>query len=139
MRAQVGLQRLADLDVPHFHRFRFQYTRQQAVVAAKAFLLNWLLESGFTTAVFLDADILVLAGLTPLFTCAAALTDGGKTTSEVESKVRARMAGTRKVRMMRFMRVYLSFLFCVFQAHGSSIPSLEGESAPEAMGPFECC
>ena len=37
------------------------------MVAAKAYLLSYLLDQGFSSAVFLDADILVLDNLAPLF------------------------------------------------------------------------
>ncbi len=58
---------LDDLTIPHRERFCFYYSRQQVVVAVKAYLLSYLLEQNFSSAVFLDADILVLDNLAPLF------------------------------------------------------------------------
>ncbi len=54
---------LEDLPIPHFLS---RYSRQQTVVAAKAWLLSHLLDRGFERAVFLDADLLILGDLTPL-------------------------------------------------------------------------
>jgi hypothetical protein len=58
---------LRDLAIPHLERFCFHYSRQPVVVAAKAYLLSYLLEHGFSSAIFLDADILVLDNLDALF------------------------------------------------------------------------
>lgn len=58
---------LDDLDIPQRKRFCFQYSRQQVVVATKAYLLSYLLDHGFNSAIFLDADILILGDLDPLF------------------------------------------------------------------------
>lgn len=58
---------LHDLAIPDLKRFCFHYNRKQVVVAAKAYLLSYLLKHGFASAVFLDADILVLDKLDPLF------------------------------------------------------------------------
>ncbi len=57
---------LENLAIPDLPRFLSQYSRQQTVVAAKAWLLSHLLDRGFHRAVFLDADLLVLGDLTPL-------------------------------------------------------------------------
>jgi hypothetical protein len=58
---------LDDLAIPNLTRFCFHYTRHQVVVAAKSHLLSYLLDQGFASAIFLDADILVLGNLDPLF------------------------------------------------------------------------
>jgi hypothetical protein len=58
---------LRDLGIPDLKRFCFHYSRQQVVVATKAYLLSHLLDRGFASAVFLDADILILGNLDPLF------------------------------------------------------------------------
>ena len=58
---------LHDLAIPDLKRFCFHYSRQQVVTAAKAYLLSYLLERGFASAVFFDADILILGNLAPLF------------------------------------------------------------------------
>ncbi len=59
----VGLHEVGIVDL---RSFLFRYTRQQVIVAGKAFLLRWLLDQGFERAVFFDADILVLGDLAPL-------------------------------------------------------------------------
>lgn len=58
---------LDDLGIPNLRRLCFGYSRQQVSIAAKPYLLRYLLGRGFTTAIFLDADILVLDSLQPLF------------------------------------------------------------------------
>jgi hypothetical protein len=58
---------LRDLAIPHLERFCFQNSRQQLITAAKPYLLSYLLDQGFASAVFFDADILVLGNLDPLF------------------------------------------------------------------------
>lgn len=63
---------LAAVGIPELRRFVFRYTRQQVIVAAKPYLLRWLLDHGFERAVFLDADILVLGDLGPLLAPAGA-------------------------------------------------------------------
>ena len=60
------LLQLSDLPIPELHRFRFQYDRKQLAVAAKPYLLQHLLDRGFTGAVFLDADMLVLESIDSL-------------------------------------------------------------------------
>jgi hypothetical protein len=55
------------LGIPDLRRMRFRYSRQQVSIAAKPHLLRHLLDLGFAAAVFLDADILVLGPLDPLF------------------------------------------------------------------------
>ena len=57
---------LDDLGIPDLQRLRFRYSRQQLSIVAKPYLLRYLLNRGFTTAVFLDADILVTDSLQPL-------------------------------------------------------------------------
>jgi hypothetical protein len=63
--------RLQDLPVPELHRFRFHYDRKQVAVASKPYLLQHLLDRGFRTAVFLDADMLVLEPMDSLLETAA--------------------------------------------------------------------
>lgn len=58
---------LSDLGIPRVEFFRFRNTRQEVVVAAKAYLLSHLLTLGFDSVVFLDADILILQPLSDLF------------------------------------------------------------------------
>ena len=58
---------LDDLGIPALQRLCFGYSRQQLTIAVKPYLLKHLLGRGFTTAIFLDADILVLNSLQPLF------------------------------------------------------------------------
>jgi hypothetical protein len=58
---------LCDLAIPQLERFCFQNSRQQLITAAKPYLLSYLLDQGFASAVFLDADILILGNLDPLF------------------------------------------------------------------------
>ncbi|MBC8078375.1 MAG: methyltransferase domain-containing protein [Chloroflexales bacterium] len=58
---------LAELALPDLERMRFRYTRQQLIIATKPFLLSALLGRGFAHAIALDADMLVLDDLTPLF------------------------------------------------------------------------
>src|SRR2546421_1451059 len=58
---------LADLRIPDLTRFTFHYSRRPLVVATKSYLLSYLLDRGFGTAIFLDADILVLRNLDALF------------------------------------------------------------------------
>jgi len=63
---------LQQLGIPDVRRLCFGYSRQQVAVAAKPYLLTHLLNQGFTTAIFLDADILVMDSLQPLLDDAAA-------------------------------------------------------------------
>src|SRR5271167_789992 len=49
-----------DLSIPDLKAFLFQHGRQEAVIAAKPYVLQRLLEMGYHSAVFLDADILIL-------------------------------------------------------------------------------
>ena len=58
---------LDELEIPDLQRLCFGDSRQQVAIAAKPYLLRHLLHLGFTTAIFLDADILVLDSLQPLF------------------------------------------------------------------------
>jgi hypothetical protein len=59
---------LEALEIPDLRRLCFRYSRQQVGVAAKPYLLRYLLGRGFAAAVFLDADILVVGPLDPLLT-----------------------------------------------------------------------
>jgi len=58
---------IEDLGIPDLRRLCFGYSRQQVSIAVKPYLLEYLLRRGFTSATFLDADILVLDSLQPLF------------------------------------------------------------------------
>lgn len=62
---------LDTLGIPELRRVCFRYTRQQVSIAAKPYLLRHLLDRGFTSAVFLDADILVMGRLEPLLAATA--------------------------------------------------------------------
>lgn len=59
------------LGIPELQRMCFRYTRRQVSIAAKPYLLGHLLDRGFTSAVFLDADILVMGRLEPLLAATA--------------------------------------------------------------------
>ena len=63
---------LDDLGIPDLRSLCFGYSRQQVSIAVKPYLLDYLLGRGFASAIFLDADILVLDSLHPLFDAAAA-------------------------------------------------------------------
>jgi hypothetical protein len=63
---------LEELGNPDLHRLCFRYTRQQLSIVVKPHLLRYLLDRGFTPALFLDADILILDSLQPLFERAGA-------------------------------------------------------------------
>ena len=63
---------LEELGIPDLHRLCFRYTRQQLSIVVKPHLLRYLLDRGFTPALFLDADILILDSLQPLFERAGA-------------------------------------------------------------------
>src|SRR5687767_5320287 len=54
---------LDELEIPDLHRQCFRYTRQQLSILAKPYLLRHLLKRGFSAAVFLDADILIVDSL----------------------------------------------------------------------------
>jgi hypothetical protein len=58
---------ISELDLPRRERFLFQYTRMQAVSAAKPFLLARLLSEALPAVAFLDPDVLILGSLAPLF------------------------------------------------------------------------
>ena len=62
---------LDDLAIPDLRRLCFGYSRQQMSIALKPYLLGYLL-GRFSSAIFLDADILVLDSLQPLFDAARA-------------------------------------------------------------------
>jgi len=63
----LKLLRSADLGFASLQQMFPGYDRKQTVVALKPFLLEHLLKASGGSAVFLDADILVTASLTPLF------------------------------------------------------------------------
>lgn len=58
---------LLNLPIPELHRFRFQYERKELAVAAKPFLLRYLLDQGYEGVVYFDPDVLVLSTLDALF------------------------------------------------------------------------
>jgi hypothetical protein len=58
---------LADLRIPVLASMQAGYNRQEMVIALKPALIRYLLEEGHQSVVFLDADILVLASLQPVF------------------------------------------------------------------------
>jgi hypothetical protein len=60
------------LRIPDVRRLCFRYSRLQLSAAAKPHFLRYLLDRGFTSAVFLDADVLVLGRLDPLLDATAA-------------------------------------------------------------------
>lgn len=59
--------RLSELRIPRLPEMLLRYDRKQVVVALKPAMLRYLLDCGYASAVFLDADILVTASLDPLF------------------------------------------------------------------------
>jgi hypothetical protein len=61
------LLRLEDMNIENLSLFRFKYSRQQVVTAAKPYLLSHMLDRGFDSVIFLDADILVTDGLEPVW------------------------------------------------------------------------
>lgn len=58
---------LADLPLPDRSRFFFQHPRTGLLTALKPFLLRYLLDRGFASALYLDADLWVLDDLSALF------------------------------------------------------------------------
>lgn len=63
---------ISALEMPDLRRMAFLHTRRELAIAAKPSALLHLLDRGHRTAVFLDADILVLGSLDPLFALASA-------------------------------------------------------------------
>jgi hypothetical protein len=61
---------VSDLPIPNLRAFLFRYTRRQAAIAVKPFLLEHVLDQGFETVVYVDADILVLGRLNDLLEAA---------------------------------------------------------------------
>jgi hypothetical protein len=61
---------LDELGLAELGSWRFRYSRRQLAVAMKAFLLAHLLDRGYATAIFLDADLWALAPLDPLLEAA---------------------------------------------------------------------
>jgi hypothetical protein len=57
---------LEDLPVPEPRQMAFRYSRLQISVAAKAYLLQYLLDRGFDAALFLDVDIEVTGDVSDL-------------------------------------------------------------------------
>jgi hypothetical protein len=62
---------ITSLGIPDLRRVCFQYDGQRVSIVAKPYLLRYLLDLGFSAALFLDADILVLDRLTPVLTAVA--------------------------------------------------------------------
>jgi hypothetical protein len=56
---------LEEVEIPDRQRFCFRHTAAEVTIALKPRLLRALLDRGFTSAVFLDADILVTGDLGP--------------------------------------------------------------------------
>lgn len=65
---------LSALGIPNQVGLCFGATRRQLAIAAKPYLLRYLLDLGYDAAVFLDADVLVTGPLDPLFALATAHT-----------------------------------------------------------------
>jgi hypothetical protein len=63
----VRVVRLGDLNVPGLRKLLLRYDCKQVLVAMKPALLRYMLESGYETVVYLDADMLVTASLDPVF------------------------------------------------------------------------
>lgn len=59
---------LKDLSIPHPERFRFNYTQQEMSYACTPYLLEALLDRGFTAAAFFKQESLVLDDLSPVLT-----------------------------------------------------------------------
>ncbi|MBI5870377.1 MAG: hypothetical protein HZB44_05375 [Actinobacteria bacterium] len=57
---------LKDLSIPHQERFRFNYAQQELSYACTPYLLEMLLDRGFTAAAFLKQESLVLDDLSPV-------------------------------------------------------------------------
>lgn len=57
---------LDDLTIPHPERFRLNYTQQELSYACTPYLLEALLERGYTAAAFLKQESLVLDDLSPV-------------------------------------------------------------------------
>jgi hypothetical protein len=56
----------AELSIPHLDRFLFLHARREAAIAAKPYAVEAVLDRGYDVVVFIDADMLVLADLSPL-------------------------------------------------------------------------
>lgn len=57
---------LDSMSLPQLERFQFRYSRHYVAVAAKPYLLQFLLDSGYERAIYLDADVLVTSDIDPL-------------------------------------------------------------------------
>jgi hypothetical protein len=53
----------ADLSIRHPERFFFAHARREAAIAAKPYVLERVLDERYDLVVFIDADVLVLAGV----------------------------------------------------------------------------
>lgn len=58
--------KLDELGISATEIFRFRHTRQEVIIAAKPWLLQYLLDRGFSHVLFFDADILILDDLSEL-------------------------------------------------------------------------
>src|SRR2546423_7357354 len=67
VREPFSMLSLRDLNIPQLDRFCFHYSRAPLIVATKPFLLDHLLNHGFSSVIFFDADILILGELDSLF------------------------------------------------------------------------
>jgi len=65
-RERFRILELRELGIPRLRDFCFRYTRREAVSAVKPYLLTALLDMGYESALFLDADMQVLGDLSPL-------------------------------------------------------------------------
>jgi hypothetical protein len=66
-REPFNVLRLPDLGIPDLDRFRFRYSQQPLSYAATPYLLAYLLRRGFSRAVFLKQESLVLGDFGSLF------------------------------------------------------------------------
>ena len=62
-REPFHLLQLDEINIPELPAFRFRYAKSQVTVAAKPYVLSHLLSRGFSSAVYFDADMLILADL----------------------------------------------------------------------------
>jgi hypothetical protein len=63
---------LHDIKIDNLRRLCFWYSRAELSIVAKPYLLGYLLDRGYSSAIFLDADIIVLGALDRLMQATAA-------------------------------------------------------------------
>lgn len=63
---------IQDLEIDNLRQLSFWYPRSELSISAKPYLLEYLLDRGYTGAVFIDADILILNTLDRLFQASVA-------------------------------------------------------------------